>query len=144
MTQVRFEELMVKVVDATASPAEREELMSWVAAHPELQLELEEHQALRAVTEGWMARLEADLMEDRQREGAFHRLAQGLGVLAVLAGAVVLTLFGAVELLGDPKVPAGIKWGLGLSYGGFGFLVLYLATVRIFNQRNDPYSKVIR
>ena len=50
MNTQRYEELLVKVADAVASPAEREELASWIADKPELQVELDQHQALRAVT----------------------------------------------------------------------------------------------
>ena len=61
LSEDRLAELMVKVVDEVASPAEREELMSYLVAHPEDRAELDAQRALRAVTRGWGARLEADL-----------------------------------------------------------------------------------
>ena len=42
MNNERYELLMVKVADETATPAEREALMSWLAEHPEQRKELEE------------------------------------------------------------------------------------------------------
>ena len=67
MKEERFEELMVRVVDGVATAAERDELMNHAVSQPELQKELEAHMALKAVTDGWVDRLEVDLVEDRQR-----------------------------------------------------------------------------
>ena len=61
LSEERLAELMVKVVDEVASPAEREELMSYLVSHPEERAELDAQRAIRAVTRGWGARLEADL-----------------------------------------------------------------------------------
>ena len=40
LSEERLAELMVKVVDEVASPAEREELMSYLVSHPEERAEL--------------------------------------------------------------------------------------------------------
>ena len=61
MNEERLAELLVKTTDGVASPAEREELMRHAVDHPEIQRELEAHLALKAVTDGWVARLAADL-----------------------------------------------------------------------------------
>ena len=144
MTEERLAELMVKAADGVASPEDREELMAWVVDRPDLQRELEEHQALRAVTDGWMSRLEADLMEDRKRTGTGHRLLQGMGVAAVFAGLVLLTLYGPFEAVLDPEAPTALRLGFGLTFGGAIALLVYLGVHRISNLKNDPYNKVIR
>ncbi len=62
MTEEKIEALMVKVADELASDAERQELMAFLADRPELMKELEAHQALRAVSSGWVDRLNQDLI----------------------------------------------------------------------------------
>ena len=144
MNDERFEELMVKVADGAATPAEREELMAFVADKPELRLELEEHQALKSVTDGWMARLEADLAVDRHRKSPVERIERGLGLCLLLAGFCVLMVAGPVLALLDPEVPAAIKIGLGATLAGAVLLLLHLLRTRLRDRPEDPYRKVIR
>ena len=89
MTEQRMEELMVKVTDHAASPSEREELMTYLVDHPELRKELEAHQALQAVTDGWVQRLDADLAEDRFARKAAPRIVQRMGLVLLLLGFLV-------------------------------------------------------
>jgi ferric-dicitrate binding protein FerR (iron transport regulator) len=139
----RFEELMVKVADGAANPAEREELMTWVVDKPELRVELEEHQALRAVTDGWMQRLEGDLLADHQRRDPVARTERGVGMALVVAGLAVLMVVGPVLALLDPEVPIGLKVGLGAALAGGLVLLVHVLRTRLGGPE-DPYKKVIR
>ena len=87
MSDERLAELMVKVTDGVATAMEREELMSHLKDRPGLLRELEAHAALKAVTDGWVERLQLDLVEDGHREGSMTRLEQGVGVTLFVLGA---------------------------------------------------------
>ena len=63
MTEEQLAELMVKAVDGIATPAEKEELMSHIADKPDLYREYESQASLKAVTDGWVQRLELDVVE---------------------------------------------------------------------------------
>ncbi len=144
MKAERFEELMVKVVDGVASPAEREELMSHVIEHPELRAELEAQQALKAVTDGWMSRLQADLAADHDRTSPARRGVRGVGVSLLLVGLAILTAWAPVELLLDETVPLWVKAGTGLCSAGALLLLFHVVQTRFLSGDKDPYDEVIR
>ena len=142
MTQERLEVLMVKVVDEVATPAEREELMSHVSEHPELASELDAHRALRAATDGWVARLEHDLALDRA--APVGRIERGLGLTALLSGLAVLIGGGLALLFTDPEVPRWVAVGVGLVAGGSTLLLASVVRWRLSMRESDPYTGVVR
>jgi hypothetical protein len=144
MNDERFEELMVKVTDGAATLAEREELMTFVLDKPELRLELEEHQALKSVTDGWMARLEADLAADRDRKSPVRQAERGVGVGLLLVGFCVLMVAGPILALVDPDVPLALKIGLGAALAGSLLLLIHVVRTRLLDHERDPYKEVIR
>lgn len=144
LDEQRLAELMVKVVDKVATPAEREELMRFVVDDPDLRRELESQQAFKAVTDGWMDRLEADLAADRDRNDVVRSAERGLGVGLVLLGLAVLWAWGIVELFLDPAAPLPLKLGMGALGAGSLLLLIHVVRVRWFSGDTDPYSKVIR
>ncbi len=144
MNDDRLAELMVKVADGAATAAEREELMGWIADKPELRAELDEHRAMRAVTDGWMRRLEVDLVQDRVEAAPSTRLWTGLGIAALVVGMLVLSVAGPLEAMRDPEVPVSIKAGIGLSLGGGLVLLVAVIVGRLRTAKHDPYTEVIR
>ncbi len=144
MNDERFEQLMVKVVDRTADPAEREELMVWLADKPDLRRELEEQQALTASIGGWMQRLEADLQADLERNHPAGRLERGLGVALVLFGLAILTGWGFVEMMLEPEIPALVRVASGATIAGGLLLLVHVVRTRFLGKSRDPYDKVIR
>ncbi len=144
MNTERLEELMVKTVDGVATPAEKEELMSHVIDNPELRAELEAQQALKAVTDGWMSRLQADLAADRDRTSPARKGVRGIGVMLLLVGLAILTAWAPVELLLDETVPLWVKAGTGLGSAGALLLLFHVIQTRFFGGDNDPYDEVIR
>jgi len=144
MTEETLEMLMVKVTDGVATPAEYETLMAYLAEHPELAKELEMHRTLRAITDGWVHRLEQDLLNDRYEQRALPRLWTGLGVTLFLEGTAVLLGGGMAELLADPEAPLWVKLGLGGLGAGCVMLVAGMAWRRWMMFEQDPYTKVKR
>ncbi len=144
MTRERFEELAVKVVDEVATPAEREELMAWVVEHPDSRRELEAHRALKAATDGWVARLTHDLVHDRHEARASTGAERVTGVALFVIGTAVLLAGGAVELFVDPEVPLWARIGVGGLVGGSLLLLISAVRWRLATHRDDPYREVIR
>ncbi len=144
MTEERLETLMVKVVDGVATAAERDELMRHVVSRPELARELDRHRAVKAVTDGWVARLELDLAEDRQRRSAPMRGAAALGVTLLLGGFGVLAGGGVVEAIVAPDAPMWVRLGIGLTVAGSLVLLGWAAVWRVRTRGQDRYSAVTR
>ncbi len=137
-------ELMVKVVDSVATPAEREELMQHVVDDPELQAEYENQMALKAVTDGWMSRLEADLAANHDRTNPVRNAERGLGIALFVFGLAVLWGWGVVEAMMNPTTPVPLKVGLGAFSAGSLLLLVHVVRVRFFSGARDPYTEVIR
>lgn len=144
MTEQRYEELMVRVVDHTASPAEQEELMTYLAQHPDKRSELEAQQGLKALTDGWVQRLEHDLHIDAHEEGSAYKLESAVGWMLLLGATVSLSVGTVYELWIDPEVPLWLS--VGMSFGAGGTVVLLAAAIRWrwSTSASDPYTKVIR
>jgi anti-sigma factor RsiW len=144
MSEERLEALMVAVVDGVATPAEREALMRYLKDRPELAKELEEHMSIKAITDGWVRRLEADLVEDAQRTAPGNRGLLAAGTLLVVAGMAVLTGFGLAEVMMDAEAPTWIKVGFSLGTGGTLLLLLSVLRWKLATMKSDPYQEVIR
>ncbi len=144
MNQERYEMLMVKVVDGVATAAEREELMAWVVDKPDLRSELESHQAVKAVTDGWVDRLMVDIAEDRVREGAGHRMGVGVGLGVLLTSVLVLLGWGVGQMFLQPEVPLVVQLGVAGSVLGFLVLLGVVIRQRLLTRKSDKYTEVIR
>ncbi len=144
MNDDRLAELMVKVTDDLATPAEREELMAFIADKPDLQQELDMHRGLKATTDGWVERLEADLAEDRWRTSGLTQIWTWVGVTLVVTGIAILMAGGLVELVLDPEVPGWLKVGYTAMSGGFVVLLAAVARWRWTTMHSDKYTEVIR
>lgn len=144
LSEDRLAELMVKVVDGVATPAEREELMAHAVDDPALRAELESQQAIKAVTDGWMARLEGDLAADRDRSSPARRAERGLGVGLLVFGVVLLWGWGGVQIVLDATAPLPVRLGIGSLAGGVLLLLLHVVRTRFFAGPRDPYDEVIR
>jgi ferric-dicitrate binding protein FerR (iron transport regulator) len=138
------EALMVKVVDGVATPAEREALMRLATQDPELRRELERHQALKALTDGWVERLEHDLAQDTFAASKAHQSIQTLGILIATLGLAILTGGGIYEGLVDPEAPTWLRLGLALWGGGGVMLIVYAIYWRVTTYASDPYTEIIR
>lgn len=138
------EALMVKVTDGTATPAEREELMALAVADPALRRELEAHLALKAVTDGWVERLQVDLVEDEHARSPLARAEMTVGAALLLGGVALLAGWGLVELWAEPDVPLAIKLGYGAVVAGLAVLLVGAVRWRLKVRSADRYTEVIR
>lgn len=144
MTEERYEELMVKAVDGVASASERDELMRHLVAHPDRRRELDAQRALKALTDGWVARLEHDLAIDRHEASPGWRGGRLVGLTLLAAGGAALAGGVAWEIARDPEVPAWLLVGLGLGAAGLGTLLVSVIRWRWSTVSADPYTQVIR
>ena len=142
MNKERYELLMVKVADATATPTEREALMSWLAEHPEQRQELEAHLALNALTRGWVDRLDHDLKLDSHLSEPAGQVQRRLGLTLLLASMLLLGGGGMVELWLDPDAPLWVT--LSFTLGAAGSAILLFYALRWRRADTDPYSEITR
>jgi ferric-dicitrate binding protein FerR (iron transport regulator) len=144
MNPERFEELMVKVVDEVASPAEREELMAYLVDKPELMAEFDAQRSLKALTDGWVSRLEHDLAHDRHERSPLVRVERVLGLTLFLVGVAILSGWGITEAMLDPEIPVWARLGLGGLISGTLVLLFSVIRWRLSTWKSDPYKEVIR
>ena len=144
MTPPKIEALMVKVTDDTASPAEREELMAYLVDHPKLRGELEAHQALLAVTQGWVQRLNADLAEDNVAAQPMSFWTQRLALFCIVTGMMGLIGFGIHQAWTDPELPTWLVIAMGLFWTGTALFLLSTLNWKLKTRKHDPYQEVIR
>ena len=144
MTEQRYEELMVRVVDAVATPIEREELMTYLADNPDKRKELEAQQALKALTDGWVERLEHDLAIDSHEAGAMYKVESAMGWLLLLGSMIALSVGTIWEVWIDPEAPMWLQVGMSLGVGGTVVLLVSAIRWRMQTASKDPYTKVIR
>jgi anti-sigma factor RsiW len=144
MTEERLAELMVTVVDGVASPAEREELMAYIADKPDLGKQLESHQALKALTDGWVERLQLDLAIDRAGQEPTTSLALQGGAGLFVLSTVGLTAWGLMAGVLDAEAPLAVR--LGLAGLGLSMVLLFVGGLRWWSATRsvDRYQEVIR
>ncbi|NOY26683.1 MAG: hypothetical protein GXP62_12485 [Oligoflexia bacterium] len=144
MSDPRIEELMVKVVDGLATPAEEQELMTHVAEHPEQAVELDAHRGLKALTDGWVERLHLDQVEDQFTSAPVARAELWVGTTLTVLGLSILFGWGLVAVVVDPTAPVAVRAGLGAL--GAGAFVLLFSVLRwhLATRKHDRYTKVIR
>ena len=143
MTDIELEALMVAVVDGVASPSQRETLHTHLKDHPDLARELEEHMAIKALTDGWIRRLDVDLIEDAHREQPLTRAEGAVAGGLFLAGAAVLTGFGVVELFAS-DAPLWLRAGYGLMAAGGLVAAVGVVRWKWKTWKRDPYTEVVR
>lgn len=144
MNEQRLAELMVRVADRMASPAEQDELNAYLVEHPELQQELDAHMQIKAITDKWVERLDLDLVEDRVQQSPTARLERNVGTALVVSGVGILGGFGLIEFLSVAEAPLWARLGLSLAVGGVLVLLISVIRWRLATHKSDAYKEVIR
>ena len=142
MTDERYEELVVRSVDGLTNAMEQEELMTHLLEHPEHRREYEQQLGLKALTDGWVARLEQDVLRDQNQAEPAIRTTRWVGQALVLFSLLVLTGGGTVEVWADAEAPLWLK--VGFTVGALGSAILLAVLARERHSVEDPYAKVIR
>lgn len=138
--------LMVRAADGLATAAEQQELERLLDQQPHLRQELAAHRQIKAITDGWSARLDADLAEDRHQAQAATRWEIRIG-LGLLLGGLLLLMGGglAAALVGDPQAPPwGLRAGLGATVLGTIVLLFSVARWRLSTRPHDAYKEIVR
>ena len=144
MTEERLAELMVRAADGLLPAAEQQELDRYLRDHPQLRADLEAHVQIKAVTDGWIARLDADLAEDRHQAQAMTRWEGRVGVGLLVVGLGVLMGFGLIEALMDPEAPLWLRGGLGFTVSGTLVLLFSVLRWRLATYQQAAYKEIIR
>ena len=144
MNEERLAELMVRAADDLVTPAEEAELAQHLRRHPELRQELDAHRRIRAVTEGWVKRLDLDLAEDVHNHDPRTRWEARIGLGMLFVGVGILSGFGLAEMMTAPDVPLWVRAGLGLTLSGTIVLLLSVIRWRLATRPHDAYKEVIR
>ena len=117
--------------------------MEQVVGRPDLVEVLARHRGLKAVTDGWVARLDADLAQDEAAAAPSRRIAQA-GVGALVLGMAILTGGGLTEVLLDASAPMWLRGSVGLIAAGSVVLLGWAVFFRVKTGARDPYKEVIR
>jgi hypothetical protein len=135
---------MVKTVDGVASPFEKEELMSHIASKPELYREYETQASLKAVTDGWVQRLEIDAAESSHEEQMITKLERGIGASLFIIGIGLLGGSLVYEVVLDPEAPLMIKAGISLLATGTTILMGAAIRWKFQTYKADHYTEIVR
>jgi hypothetical protein len=100
--------------------------------------------ALKAVTDGWMKRLEHDLAHDEWESRRPVRFERAFGFGLVGVGMAVLSGWALVEFSLDPEVPFGVRVGVAAVAAGGLALLFSVIRWRRATAKADPYREVIR
>lgn len=138
----RFETLLNKAVDGLLTPAERRELDAHLKTCATCSAELSDFSAIKETTDAMTARILRDAQIEPLRPSAPTRAVLSLGMLLLLASALLLIDYAGWAIATEPDMPMAIKLGLGL--GGAGTLLLFLQVLRtrLRGLHHDPYREI--
>ncbi len=141
-TQEHYEALMMKAVDGQLSALEQKELEEYLHEHPEERAALDDFLVIKASTDGLRQRILADALIEPLRPTRAMRGFDGVGLLLVCLGAMILFGFVGYHLMTDPQVPSLLKVGVG--FVGMGVLALLMRVLffRVRGLQHDPYREI--
>jgi ferric-dicitrate binding protein FerR (iron transport regulator) len=144
MNATELETLLVKAVDGLLTPEEQARLDTYLAAHPEARAALEEDMEIKAITDGWVQRIQADADLEPPRPSGPARAWLGAGMALAVGAGAVLVGFALWMLLTDPEVPAVVRGAVAAGGLGGAALLGYVLKVRLRALGKDPYREVDR
>jgi hypothetical protein len=118
--------------------------MDWLKDKPEMARELQRHQALKALTDGWVQRLEGDLRADHRAQAPSTRWIHRAGFTFLLLG--ILSMYGHIlwDAFMAPALPTMVRLGLGGTLMGALILLASVMSTQLKNRKTDRYKEVIR
>jgi len=132
----------MRAVDGVLTQEQGRELEELLELFPDCRDELEDHKGIKEVTDAMTARIAADARIEPPRPAAAARAVTGLGLLLLLASAVLLLGFAGWLFFSDTEVPMVLK--VGAASGGAGLLVLLLYALNLRRRAagRDPYREI--
>lgn len=126
----RVNALMIRAMEGSDTPAEREELVLYAERDPQVLARLEHAERQGRLARGWLERVRGDSELQRVEHSRSARLERGVG-LGLLAVGTVLTFVAPV--LGSAALGAGALT-----------LLISFVRVRLSTHAADPYKDVMR
>ncbi|MCA9548948.1 MAG: hypothetical protein KC933_02865 [Myxococcales bacterium] len=139
-----LETLLVKAVDGLLTPDEQARLDAYLAEHPEVGEALEDDMAIKAITDGWAQRIQADADIEPPRPSGPARVVLGTGMVLVVGAVTALMGFALWMTLRDPAVPMLVRAAVAAGAAGAAGLLGYVVKVRLRSLGRDPYREVDR
>jgi len=138
------EQLICKVIDSCARPAEKEELESMATENPEIAQALAEQQdAVNAIRSVGLREL-SDEVQEQYWCGVYNRVENRSGWTLIVAGIALVVGYAIYELVTDPTIHTIYRIGIATLIVGFGLLISSKLRMRMKLTPYDRYKEVIR
>ncbi len=136
--------LMMRRLDGLASDAEIAELDRHLEQDAHARAEWDDFRVTKAATDRMRDSMVFDDVLDEIQAGVIARLSRGTATGLMVAGLLVVTLFGLSQAILSNEVPMAIKVGTALA--GSGLLLFAWETIRwkLKTHARDPYRHVVR
>lgn len=148
MTEARWQELLMKVVDGVASESERQEFDGLLEANTALRDEYTAMLRIKETTDQMQYVEMPDSFWDDYWNGIHNRLERGLGWTLLIVGAALIAGFVIFEFFRsfflDGSVSLVLR--LGALIAILGTLVLLISVLRekLFARKRERYKEIIR
>ncbi len=148
MSEARWQELLMKVVDEVATDAERQEFDALLQADTTLRDEYKAMLHIKEVTDKMQYVEMPDSFWDDYWQGIHNRLERGLGWTLLVVGAALIVGFVIFEFFRsfflDGTVSIILR--LGVLIAILGTLVLLISVLRekLFARKRERYKEIVR
>jgi len=140
--------LMEKILDGSASAAEKAELEQILINEPEMKKEFEEQKHIKEVLKMVQLKNPTNEVWDGYWESLYNRLERSIAWLFIFAGAAVLLAIGSYEAVetffADTQTPAFIKYSIAAVVFGLALLLFSVIREKLFTRKNDKYKEIQR
>jgi len=144
----KFRFLLMKAVDKTLSPQEKDAFEALLYENPGRQEEWESMRTIKSITNKMTLKEPAKEIWDMYWTNVYNRLERGLAWFLITIGAILLTGYSGYvfleSFLPDPSISIIVKGGVILLLGGLMALSMSVLREKIFTRKRDPYKEVQR
>ena len=148
MTEARWQELLMKVVDGVASESERQEFDGLLEADAALRDEYTAMLRIKETTDQMQYVEMPDSFWDDYWHGIHNRLERGLGWTLLIVGAALIAGFIIFEFFRSFFLDGSISiiLRLGVLVAILGTLVLLISVLRekLFARKRERYKEIVR
>lgn len=140
--------LMEKILDGSASSAEKAEFEQIIIREPEMKKEFEEQKHIKEVLKMVQLKNPTNEVWDGYWESIYNRLERSIAWLFIFAGAAILLAIGSYEAVenffADTQTPAVIKYSTAAVVFGLALLLFSVIREKLFTRKNDKYKEIQR